>query len=97
MYVFTFALYEPSRPFQTRHSATLLLNKSTLTSVNNCAPEANGLADRLKDGKRKVIHEVMEGMPHAFDKTCQRGRPEWDQMKKMNTLVINELKEALRV
>ncbi|KAK7949496.1 hypothetical protein PG988_016135 [Apiospora saccharicola] len=38
--------------------------------------ETNDLADRLRDGKRKVGHEVMEGMPHAFDKTCQPGRPE---------------------
>ncbi|KAK8124059.1 hypothetical protein PG999_003977 [Apiospora kogelbergensis] len=64
---------------------------------DNCAPEANDLADKLKDGKRKVVHEVMEGMPHAFDKTCQPGTPEWDQMKKMNALIIKELKEALRV
>ncbi|KAK8062726.1 alpha/beta-hydrolase [Apiospora hydei] len=44
---------------------------------DNCAPEANELADRLRDGKRRVVNEVMEGMPHAFDKTCRPGTAEW--------------------
>ncbi|CAJ2507404.1 Uu.00g085900.m01.CDS01 [Anthostomella pinea] len=64
---------------------------------DNCAPEANDLAAKLKDGKRKVVHEVMEGMPHAFDKTCKPGTPEWGQKEKMNALIIQELKEALRI
>ncbi|KAK6836054.1 esterase/lipase [Apiospora arundinis] len=64
---------------------------------DNCAPEAIDLAEKVKDGKRKVVSEVMEGMPHAFDKTCQPGTPEWDQMKKMNALIIQELKDALRI
>ncbi|KAK8029595.1 hypothetical protein PG993_010886 [Apiospora rasikravindrae] len=64
---------------------------------DNCAPEANGLASRLKDGKRKVVNEVMEGMPHAFDKTCLPGTPEWEQKDRMNALIVKELKEALKI
>ncbi|KAK7911511.1 esterase/lipase [Apiospora marii] len=64
---------------------------------DNCAPEANELAGKLKDDKRKVVNEVMEEMPHAFDKTCQPGTPEWEQKDKMNALIVKELKEALRI
>ncbi|KAK8137139.1 esterase/lipase [Apiospora sp. TS-2023a] len=64
---------------------------------DNCAPEANDLAEKVKDGKRKVVNEIMEGMPHAFDKTCQPGTPEWEQKDKMNALIVKELKEALRI
>ncbi|KAK8054523.1 esterase/lipase [Apiospora phragmitis] len=65
---------------------------------DNCAPEADALAARLKkDAQRKVVHEVMEGMPHAFDKTCQPGTPEWEQKDRMNALIVRELKEALRM
>ncbi|KAH7142698.1 Alpha/Beta hydrolase protein [Dactylonectria estremocensis] len=59
------------------------------------APEANTLASKLVDNERKVVHEVLKGVSHAFDKGCKEGTTEWEQREYLYHLCTQNLKKAL--
>ncbi|KAI5459308.1 Alpha/Beta hydrolase protein [Mariannaea sp. PMI_226] len=60
-------------------------------------PEANELARKLEDGKRKVVNVTLEDVSHGFDKQCAPGSPDWEKRLETYTLACQHLKEALKV
>jgi acetyl esterase/lipase len=57
-------------------------------------PEARALAEKLDDGKRKVIlHDVKE-IHHGFDKGAEEGSKAWKDREEAYALVVTTLKEA---
>ncbi|KAI1657170.1 hypothetical protein F4813DRAFT_390142 [Daldinia decipiens] len=46
--------------------------------------------------KKKVIKEVFEGVPHAFDKGCEKGTIEWTQREQAYALATKLLKDSLK-
>nr|WGG62600.1 SorE [Stagonospora sp.] len=60
-------------------------------------PEASALADKLSDGKRRVIHRVLKDVHHGFDKGCVEGTRDWDQREEAYALVVKTLKESFDV
>ena len=61
---------------------------------DNLAPECDTLAEKLKDGKRKVTHHVLEGMLHGFDKRCKEGTEDARQRDVAYALVAGAIREA---
>ncbi|KAL6405754.1 esterase [Ilyonectria robusta] len=64
-------------------------------SGDTLSPEANALASKLHDGKRKVVNITLEGVYHAFDKGCARETIEWKQRELAYSLAIKTIKEGL--
>lgn len=60
-------------------------------------PEASALAERLSDGKRRVVHRVFRDFHHGFDKGCVEGTRDWVQREEAYTLVIKTLQETLEI
>ncbi|KAL1970756.1 hypothetical protein VTN77DRAFT_2590 [Rasamsonia byssochlamydoides] len=61
------------------------------------APEADALAAKLDDGRRRVVHRQMKGVGHAFDKTREEGSPERKLRDESYALVDEVLREVLKV
>jgi len=61
------------------------------------SPEANQLAVKLDDGKRKVVNSTLRGVHHGFDKGCREGTPEWEQREIAYSLIIRTLKEVFHL
>lgn len=59
------------------------------------APEADELAEKLADGKRKVVHRNFKGVGHGFDKGLQEGTMEWNTKEEIYALAIKTLRESL--
>ncbi|KAI1078578.1 Alpha/Beta hydrolase protein [Whalleya microplaca] len=58
-------------------------------------PEANDLAERLiANTQKKVVNEILEGVPHAFDKGCEEGTIEWTRREEAYALVTKLLRES---
>ncbi|OAA60583.1 Alpha/beta hydrolase fold-3 [Niveomyces insectorum RCEF 264] len=60
-------------------------------------PEGAQLAARLDDGTRTLVHSVVPGAFHAFDKMCRDGTPEAAQRDTMYADIIQQLRKALGV
>lgn len=60
---------------------------------DNFAPEANALAEKLSDGKRKVTHRMLEGVDHGFDKGAVDGSVEARQRDVAYSLIVEAIKE----
>ena len=58
-------------------------------------PEASVLAEKLDDGKRRVVYQRLKGVHHGFDKGCEKGTNEWARREEAYDLVIRVLKEAM--
>jgi acetyl esterase/lipase len=58
-------------------------------------PEASALADKLNDGKRRVVHQIMEDVHHGFDKGCEQGTNDWDRRTEAYALVVKVLQETI--
>ncbi|KAF2478234.1 alpha/beta-hydrolase [Lindgomyces ingoldianus] len=58
-------------------------------------PEARDLANRLDDGKRKVVNLTLEDAHHGFDKGCKKGTHDWDLREEAYGLSVKTLREAL--
>lgn len=59
-------------------------------------PEARALAEKLDDGKRRVVNHTVKGVPHGFDKGCQLGTKEWDGREEAYALVVKNFKDAIK-
>lgn len=57
-------------------------------------PEGRALADKLVDGKRKVVNWTLKGVYHGFDKGCREGTWEWKQREVAYGLVVETLKKG---
>ncbi|KAL7622017.1 hypothetical protein AAE478_007518 [Parahypoxylon ruwenzoriense] len=58
-------------------------------------PEVNALAEQLIAGtQKKVVNEILEGVPHAFDKGCEEGTLEWTRREESYALVAKLLRES---
>ncbi|KAL1990241.1 hypothetical protein VTN49DRAFT_6080 [Thermomyces lanuginosus] len=57
------------------------------------APESNALAERLKDGKRKVVHKFLEDVGHGFDDFCREGSKAWEQREAAYGLIVHTINE----
>lgn len=64
---------------------------------DNLAPEANVLAEKLSDGKRKVTHRMLEGVDHGFDKAAKEGSVEARQTDVAYSLIVEAIKEAFGI
>lgn len=61
-------------------------------------PEVNALAKRLiANTQKNVVNEIIEGVPHAFDKGCEEGTIAWIRREEMYELVTKLLKEAFGI
>lgn len=58
------------------------------------APEANVMAEKLSDGRRKVIHRMLEGVDHGFDKGATEGSVEARQMGVAYSLIVEAIKDS---
>jgi acetyl esterase/lipase len=58
-------------------------------------PEASALAEKLDDGKRRVVHQVFKNARHAFDKGCEEGTSDWDRRNEAYALVAKVLQETM--
>lgn len=59
-------------------------------------PEARALAEKLDDGKRKVVNQNFKATHHGFDKGCKEGTKEWEYRKEAYTAVARALSDALK-
>ncbi|KAL1609964.1 hypothetical protein SLS60_001629 [Paraconiothyrium brasiliense] len=53
--------------------------------------EAKRLADKLDDGKRKVVTCILEGMNHGYDVGAKPGTKQWDSRERAHALMIEAL------
>jgi acetyl esterase/lipase len=58
-------------------------------------PEASELAQKLDDGKRRVIHRIMKDVHHGFDKGCGEGTSDWDRRNEAYALVVKVLQQTI--
>ncbi|KAI1325201.1 Alpha/Beta hydrolase protein [Xylariaceae sp. FL0255] len=58
------------------------------------ALEANDLAAKLDDGKRKVVHRVLDNVPHIFDKGCKEDSNAWRQRDIAYGVAVEAVKDA---
>lgn len=65
-------------------------------SGDTLAPEAQRLAEKLDDGKRKVVRCVLEGMNHGFDVSAKRGTKLWDCREETFRVMVASLEESFR-
>ncbi|KAJ4350188.1 uncharacterized protein N0V89_008809 [Didymosphaeria variabile] len=56
--------------------------------------EAKRLADKIDDGKRKVVRCMLEDMNHGYDVGAKPGTKEWESREKAHALSIEALKES---
>ncbi|PKS07920.1 hypothetical protein jhhlp_006529 [Lomentospora prolificans] len=63
---------------------------------DNLAAEANSLAESLQGQGRHVVHRMLDGVAHAFDKGCKEGSNEWDQREIAYSLAIESLREIFK-
>jgi acetyl esterase/lipase len=61
------------------------------------APEANALADKLRDGQRTVVSRMLKDVPHGFDNGAKQGTIAWDRREEAYALAVKTLKEALNL
>ncbi|KAI8959972.1 Alpha/Beta hydrolase protein [Daldinia sp. FL1419] len=58
-------------------------------------PEVDDLVERLKSGTlKKIVNEVLEGVPHAFDKGCEEGTIAWTRRDQAYVLAAKLLRES---
>ncbi|OAK96953.1 alpha/beta-hydrolase, partial [Phaeosphaeriaceae sp. SRC1lsM3a] len=57
-------------------------------------PEASALASKLDDGKRRVVHRVLQDVEHGFDKGCTKGSREWESRDEAYGLIAKALRET---
>ncbi|KAI1639141.1 alpha/beta-hydrolase [Biscogniauxia mediterranea] len=62
---------------------------------DNLSPEAAQLAEKLDDGKRRLIHEHLKATYHGYDMGSRQGSYEWGLREKTYGLVIDTLKDVL--
>ncbi|KAI0602455.1 alpha/beta-hydrolase [Biscogniauxia sp. FL1348] len=62
---------------------------------DNLSPEAIELAEKLDDGKRRLIHEHLKATYHGYDVGPRQGSYEWGLRDKTYGLVIDTLKEVM--
>ncbi|KAI5925905.1 alpha/beta-hydrolase [Camillea tinctor] len=62
---------------------------------DNLSPEAIKLAEKLDDGKRRLVHEHLKATFHGYDLVPQPGSYEWGLREKTYGLVTDTLKEVL--
>ncbi|KAI0161802.1 Alpha/Beta hydrolase protein [Hypoxylon sp. FL1284] len=59
-------------------------------------PEADAVAERLAaETEKKLVHLVVDGASHTFDKGCEEGSVEWIRREESYALVTKVLKESL--
>ncbi|KAL2111157.1 hypothetical protein VUR80DRAFT_205 [Thermomyces stellatus] len=61
---------------------------------DNLAPEANVLAGKLSDGRRKVTHRMLEGVDHGFDKVAAEGTDDAKQRDVAYSIIVDAIKEV---
>ncbi|KAI1389117.1 Alpha/Beta hydrolase protein [Hypoxylon trugodes] len=61
-------------------------------------PEADELAERLLRANvpnKTVIHKMLQGVPHGFDKGVKKGTVGWGRREELYTIVVKLLKDTL--
>ncbi|KPM35497.1 hypothetical protein AK830_g11056 [Neonectria ditissima] len=58
------------------------------------APEAIRLAEKLNDGKRKVVNINLQGVHHGFNHAAEPGTNDWKQREIFHEVSIKTMKEA---
>ncbi|KAF2870197.1 Alpha/Beta hydrolase protein [Massariosphaeria phaeospora] len=61
---------------------------------DNFAPEGDALAEKLQDGKRRVVHKRLKDIHHGFDKGVKEGTKEWDRREEAYGIIVRTLKET---
>ncbi|KAH8195137.1 hypothetical protein TruAng_010689 [Truncatella angustata] len=60
-------------------------------------PEADALAEKLKDNGRNVVKHVFRGVAHGFDKRVAEGSLEWTRREELVGISVKLLKQAFRL
>lgn len=63
---------------------------------DNFAPEALALAEKLHDGRRRVVSSMIKNVRHGFDKGGpEKGSEDWERREGAYALAVETLKGAL--